>query len=311
MKKTVVVALGGNALLKAGEKPSIARQFENIQKALHQLLPLFRARNRLVLTHGNGPQVGNILIQVESALGKAYAIPMEVAVAESQGELGYLIEQAVYNALTKHNIKRSVVSMLSQVVVNPKDPAFKNPSKPVGPFYSKAKAQKLKRKGWKIIEDSGRGWRRVVPSPKPIEIIEKKTIQQLIASGIIVVCAGGGGIPVFKTKNGLKGVAAVIDKDRASQVLATQIKADELIILTDVEKVFLNFKKPNQKSVSKLTIKQAQHFLKQGQFGRGSMKPKIEAAIAFLKKGGKKVLITAPRSLPRSLKGQSGTILKK
>jgi len=309
--KTVVIALGGNALLRSGEKPSISVQFTNLELVCKQLVPLFRNKNRIVITHGNGPQVGNILVQVESALGKAYSVPLEVAVAESQGQLGYMIEKELHNALQKNGLHRPIVSLLTQVLVNSKDPAFRNPSKPVGLFYSKKQALALKRKGFAVMEDSGRGWRRIVASPKPKQIIEKKVIQQLLGHGIIVVCAGGGGIPVIKTRNGLRGIAAVIDKDRASQVLANQIKASELYVLTDVEKVFLNYKKPGQKPLSKLNAKQAVRLLKQGQFGKGSMQPKIEAAVAFLKHGGKRVLITAPKALHASLRGKNGTWIEK
>lgn len=305
--KTIVVALGGNALVLPNEKPSFSTQLLHVSKALESLLPLIRSSNRLVITHGNGPQVGNILIQVQSALGKAYPVPLEVAVAESQGEIGYLIEQAFYNLLSKHKIKRSVASLLTQVVVNPKDPAFLHPTKPIGPFFSKSHTLKLKKKGFFVTEDSGRGWRRIVASPKPIAIVEQKTIHQLIAKKIIVICAGGGGIPVIKTKTGLKGVSAVIDKDHASQVLANAIHASELIILTGVDTVFLNYKKTNQKKLSKLSISDAKKRLKQNQFGEGSMKPKIQAAIAFLQNGGKRVLITSPRALAQALKGKSGT----
>lgn len=309
--KTIVVALGGNALLRFGEKPSISVQFSNLELVCRQLVPLFRNKNRIVITHGNGPQVGNILVQIESALGKAYSVPLEVAVAESQGQLGYMIEKELHNALQKNGLHRSIVSLLTQVLVDSKDPAFRNPSKPIGLFYSKKQGLALKRKGFAVMEDSGRGWRRIVPSPKPLQIIEKKVIQQLLAHGIIVVCAGGGGIPVVKTRSGLRGIAAVIDKDNASQVLANQINASELFVLTDVERVFLNYKKPGQKPLSKLNVKQAVRLLKQGQFGKGSMQPKIEAAIQFLKKGGKRVLITSPQALPAALKGKNGTWIEK
>ncbi|MFH0955482.1 MAG: carbamate kinase [Candidatus Micrarchaeota archaeon] len=311
MAKTIVIALGGNALLKAGQKPSLSTQTKNLKKVITRLLPLFKTKNRIVITHGNGPQVGNILIQIESALSKAYFVPLEVAVAESQGEIGYLIEQELENRLKKNKIKRFVTNLVTQVLVNPKDPGFRRPSKPVGPFLPKAKALQLRKKGFFVTEDSGRGWRRIVPSPKPIRIIEKDTIQKLIRQNTIVICAGGGGIPVIQTKKGYQGIAAVIDKDRASQVLATEIKADELIILTGVDCAYLNYKKKDQQPLKKLSVKQTQLFLKQNQFAEGSMKPKIEAAVAFLKKGGKKALITSPAALPYALKGKKGTLITK
>ncbi len=311
MSKTIVVALGGNALLKARQKPSLTVQIQNLKNALNQLFPLFKSDSRIVLTHGNGPQVGNILIQIENALGKAYFVPLEVAVAESQGEIGFLIEQELENLLQKHKINRSVISLLTQVLVDSKDPGFKRPTKPVGPFLSKEKAAELKKKGFFVMQDSGRGWRRVVASPLPKKIIEEKTIQELIRKKTIVICAGGGGIPVIQTKNGLKGISAVIDKDRASQVLANEIRADEMLILTGVDAVYLNYGKKNQQKIKKLKIKEAEKFLRENQFAEGSMKPKIEAAIAFLKKGGKKALITSPSGLKSALKGKNGTVLTK
>lgn len=311
MKKTIVVALGGNAFLQSNQKPSLAIEIQNIESALKPLVPLFRQKNELVLTHGNGPQVGNILTQIQSALKKAYSVPLEVAVAESQGEIGFLLEESLRNLLLRHRIRRLTVSMLTQVLVQKTDPAFQNPSKPIGPFLSKSKAKQLKQKGFAVMEDSGRGWRRIVASPKPVRTIEKKVIQNLTAHGMIVIAAGGGGIPVVKTKTGLKGVPAVIDKDWASAVLANEIHAQDLIILTGVKTVFLNFNSQGQKPIFKLTVSTAQNLLKQGQFAKGSMQPKIEAAIHFLKKGGKRVLITSPSILPAALKGKNGTWIVK
>lgn len=307
--KTIVIALGGNALLKSGQKPTLKAQVQNLKSALKQLIPLFKTKDRIVLTHGNGPQVGNILIQIQSALGKAYSVPLEVAVAESQGEIGYLIEQELENLFKKNKINRKIITLLTQVLVDSKDPAFKNPSKPVGPFLSRSKALALEKKGMKTVSDSGRGWRRVVASPKPLKIIEKNTIQQLIQKNTVVICAGGGGIPVIKNKDGLHGVPAVIDKDKASQVLANEIKASELIILTGVDCVYLNYKNKKQKKLFKLKISDAKKYLSQNQFAEGSMKPKIQAAVAFLKKSGKKALITSPQALKKSLKGKNGTVL--
>ncbi|MBT3865662.1 carbamate kinase [Candidatus Woesearchaeota archaeon] len=308
----VVVALGGNALIKTGEKPTISNQFKNAKKTMEYLIPLIKNENKLVITHGNGPQVGNILIRVEESLGKAYSIPLEVCVAESQGELGYMIEQSLQNVLTKNKIKIPVVSVLTQVIVDKKDPAFKNPTKPIGPFYSKAQAQKIKKKGYKIVEQVGRGWRKVVASPKPKSIDDVKIIDVLLKNKSIVIAAGGGGVPIVKDKGKiLHGAPAVIDKDLASACLANSIKAKTLIILMNEPNAYLNYKKKNQKPIKSLTIKEASKLLKEGQFPKGSMGPKIEAAIKFIKKGGKHTIITSPNKIQKALIGQSGTIIKR
>ncbi len=308
----IVVALGGNSLIKKGEKPTISNQFKNAKKTMEYLVPLIKNKNKLVITHGNGPQVGNILIRVEESLGKAYKIPLEVCVAESQGELGYMIEQSLQNVLTKNKIKTPVVSILTQVVVNKKDPAFKTPTKPIGPFYSKAQAQKLKKKGFKIVEQVGRGWRKVVASPKPKSIDDIKIIEVLLRNKSIVIAAGGGGVPIVKDKGKiLHGAPAVIDKDLASACLANSIKAKTLIILMNEPNAYLNYKKSNQKPIRSLTIKEASKLLKEGQFPKGSMGPKIEAAIKFIKKGGKQTIITSPNQIQKALIGKGGTIIKR
>ena len=308
----VVVALGGNALIRKGEKPTISSQFKNAKKTMEYLVPLIKNKNKLVITHGNGPQVGNILIRVEESLGKAYSIPLEVCVAESQGELGYMIEQSLQNVLTKNKIKIPVISVLTQVIVDKKDPAFKNPTKPIGPFYSKAQAQKIKEKGYKIVEQIGRGWRKVVASPKPKSIDDVRIIDLLLRNKTIVIAAGGGGVPIVKDKGKiLHGAPAVIDKDLASACLANSIKAKTLIILMNEPNAYLNYKKKNQKPIRNLTIKEASKLLKEGQFPKGSMGPKIEAAIKFIKKGGKQVIITSPSKIQKALIGQGGTIIKR
>lgn len=308
----VVVALGGNSLIKKGEKPTISNQFKNAKKTMEYLIPLIKNKNKLVITHGNGPQVGNILIRVEESLGKAYKIPLEVCVAESQGELGYMIEQSLQNVLTKNKIKIPVISILTQVIVDKKDSAFKNPTKPIGPFYSKAQAQKLKKKGFKIVEQIGRGWRKVVASPKPKSIDDVKIIDVLLRNKSIVIAAGGGGVPIVKDKGKiLHGAPAVIDKDLASACLANSIKAKTLIILMNEPNAYLNYKKPNQKPIKSLTLKEASKLLKEGQFPKGSMGPKIEAAINFIKKGGKQTIITSPSHIQKALIGKGGTIIKR
>lgn len=280
--KTVVIALGGNAILKKGEKPDSGIQFRNTKKALEKIFPLIK-NNNVVITHGNGPQVGYLLIQQNA--------PLDVLDAETEGQIGYLIQQNLHNLITKNKLKRSVATVLTQVLVSKKDTSFAKPEKFVGPFYTKKEAEKLKKK-FLIKEDVGRGYRRVVPSPKPIEIIESSVIKKMLEDKIIVIAAGGGGIPVVKTKgNKLEGVEAVIDKDLASQCLANSIKAEELIIITDIDGVYINFNKKNQKKLEKVKLKELEKYYKAGEFPRGSMGPKVEATINFLKKGGKKVMI--------------------
>ncbi|MBT3262682.1 carbamate kinase [Candidatus Woesearchaeota archaeon] len=308
MKKgeTIVIALGGNSLLKKGQKPTINNQFKNTKETLTKLIPLIKS-NKIVITHGNGFQVGNILIRVEESLGKAYSIPLEICVAESQGEIGYMIEQNLQNILQKNQIKKPVVSVLTQVIVNKKDPAFKDPTKPIGPFYTKTQATKLKKKGFKVVNQIGRGYRKVVPSPKPISIDDVKIIQALLEFKSIVIAAGGGGVPVIKENNLLKGVPAVIDKDLASACLANSLKAKTLIILMEEASIYSNYKKKNQKPIRKLTLKEAKEL--QPTLPKGSVGPKIQAAINFIKKGGSKVIITSASKLKQALIGKAGTTI--
>ncbi len=308
----LVIALGGNSLIKKGEKPTISNQFKNAKKTMESIIPLIKNKHKIVITHGNGFQVGNILIRVEESLGKAYSIPLEVCVAESQGEIGYMIEQSLQNTLVKHKLNIPVVSILTQVVVDKKDPAFKNPTKPIGPFYTKAQAQKLTKSGFKLVEQIGRGWRKVVASPKPKSIDDIKTIELLLKHKTIVIAAGGGGVPIIKEKKKIThGVPAVIDKDLASACLANSIKAKTLIILMSEPNAYLNYKQKNQRSIKTLSIKEASKLLKKGQFPKGSMGPKIEAAIQFIKNGGDQVIITSSSSIQKALIGKGGTIIKR
>ncbi|MBD3260000.1 carbamate kinase [Candidatus Woesearchaeota archaeon] len=310
MRKTVVVALGGNAILAKKQKPSISSQFANVKTAIKHILPLFKECN-LIVTHGNGPQVGNIMIRVEEALGKAYNLPLEVCVAESEGEIGYIIDQCLLNALHEKKIKAGVATLLTQVVVDKNDSAFQEPTKPVGPFYSKKQADALKRKGLPVIFDSGRGYRRVVPSPKPLRIIESPVIRKLIKQRTIVIAAGGGGIPVIEENGQHKGVEAVIDKDLASSCLAKSVKANILLILTGVDSVKLNFKKRSQKNIDRMDIQTAIEYMKEGHFPPGSMGPKIQAAIDFLESGGEEVIITSPENAEKAFAGKKGTSIVK
>ena len=248
---------------------------------------------------------------MEEALGKAYTLPLEVCVAESEGEIGYLIEQTLQNKLTQHHKKHPVVSLLTQVIVDKKDPLFHHPTKPIGPWYTKAQAQKIQKKGLHMAEIEPGKFRRVVPSPRPIKIDDVEIIKDLLRKDAIVIAAGGGGIPVYEERGKLKGIAAVIDKDLASACLAKAVHADLFLILTGVKKVALNYGRKNQKNLSKLSIKEASKYLKEGHFPEGSMGPKIEASIDFLKHGGKKVIITHPSVVRQALQGKEGTQIMK
>ena len=307
--KKVVVALGGNAILQAGEKGSSEEQFNNIEKTCRQILEMVKRGFKVVITHGNGPQVGNILIQNKEARDIVPAMPLDVCGAESQGQIGYMIQQSLDNLFKEMNPPYSAATIVTQVIVDREDPAFVHPTKPIGPFYSEEEAKKImEEKKWAMTEDAGRGWRRVVPSPIPIDIIEKDVIRFLVDNGFVVVAAGGGGIPVIRLKDGtLKGIEAVIDKDRASSLLARELDADMFIILTGVEKVYLNFNKPNQKPLDTLSVGEAEKYLKEGHFPPGSMGPKIESAIDFVRKTGRECLITDMRRLKQALEGKTGT----
>jgi carbamate kinase len=301
----MVIAFGGNAIKKAQERGTAGEQFKNVTdtcECLWELIP----DHEIVITHGNGPQVGNILIQQESGEPYVPGMPLDICVAESQGLIGYMIQQSLKNVLLSHGIDRQVVTVITQVVVDEHDPAFETPTKPVGPFYSRERAEEMKMEGISIMEDAGRGYRRVVPSPDPKRVVEAEVIESLLEQGVIVIGVGGGGIPVCGPHH-LQGIEAVVDKDLASEILAETIGADWLIILTDVEQVALNYRKKNQKDLRVLTVQKAEEYLEKGHFAPGSMAPKIRAAIRFLRSGGKKVIITSPQSLTEALKGKKGT----
>lgn len=270
-----VVALGGNALLQRREAPSLEAQVRNVARAAPALAGLARDR-RLVVTHGNGPQVGHILLRSEMAARKAYPLTLDVAVAESEGELGYLLQQALQNEL-----RARVVSILTQVVVSPRDPAFRDPMKPIGPMLDERAARAARRKGVTLARD-GDGWRRVVPSPRPREVVEAEAVRRLLGAGFVVVAAGGGGVPVVRKRGRLAGVEAVVDKDHASAVLALDVGATELYLLTDVDGVYLGFGTPRARRVDRLSASEARRLLRGGEFPAGSMGPKVEAAIDFV-----------------------------
>ncbi len=309
-KKTAVVALGGNAITKKGEEDTVARQFANTRESLRGIVELIKDGYNLAITHGNGPQVGNAVLRVEFARGKAPVLPLGICVADTEGGMGYMIEQSLSNRLKKEKIKREVVTIVTQVIVDKDDPSIKKPTKFIGQFYSKEEARRLaKQNGWVVKEDRGKQWRRVVPSPFPLEIVEKKTIKTLVRNGIIVISAGGGGIPVYVEDDGrLEGVDAVIDKDRASAVLARDIDAELLLILTEVEKVALHYGTLLQQDLDRLTVEEAIKYLAENHFPPGSMGPKIEAAIQFLESGGKEVIITSiPKAYDSVKKKNAGT----
>jgi carbamate kinase len=310
-KKTVVVALGGNAITKKGVPDTIANQFKHTRESLPPIIKMITEGYRLVITHGNGPQVGNALLRVEMARKAAPDLPLGVLVADTEGGIGYMIEQSLQNGLKVNKIDRKVVTIITQVLVDPEDPSIARPNKFVGQFYDREQALKLAREmGWTVKKDSDRGWRRVVPSPKPVEIINKQVIRDLAYSGRIVIAAGGGGIPVYREKEGrLEGVDAVIDKDRASAILGLDIGAHTLLILTDIDGVYLNLGKPDEKKLSDMTVEEAERYLEQGQFSRGSMGPKIESAVTFLKGGGRRVIISSIREGYMALEGEAGTTI--
>ncbi|MEW6026860.1 MAG: carbamate kinase [Planctomycetota bacterium] len=311
MKKLALIALGGNALLKTGEKGTISELERNAAETCRFLLPLIKQDWQIVITHGNGPQVGATLIQHEAAKDLVPAMPLDVCVSETQGSLGYIFQQAILNELRRNKIERYVVTMVTQVVVDSKDKAFKEPTKPIGPFYNKEQAEALKKeKKWVMLEDSGRGFRRVVPSPTPVKIIQRIMIKELAQSGHIVIAVGGGGIPIYKkADNDYEGIEAVIDKDLASSILAAEIKAGVFIILTTVPKVYINFGKSNQQGIVRMTVSQAKKYLDENQFGTGSMKPKIESAINYLTRYDGRVIITSPEYLADALDQKAGTTI--
>lgn len=312
MKPRIVLALGGNALQKNGEATAEAQK--KIAESVGEAIAELANKYEIIIAHGNGPQVGNILIHEEqAATDKAPAMPLETAVAMSQGQIGYWLTQAIHNAFAKKNQRKKIATVISQVVVDRDDLAFKNPTKPIGQFYSEKEAKLLaKEKGWTVKEDAGRGWRRVVASPKPIDIVEKQAIIDLLKDGVIVVAAGGGGIPVTRTKllKRLRGIDAVIDKDYAAEKLAELVKADIFVSVTAVPNVYINYGLENQQALSHLTAKEASHLKKYGYFKAGSMLPKVEAATKFAEYGGTGI-ITDIDHLKEALKGQAGTIITK
>jgi len=308
MHKLAVVAIGGNAVNRPSEPPTAENMLKHLRETMKYLVDLAEEYD-LIITHGNGPQVGNLLIQQDMAKDMVPPFPIDVNDAQTQGSLGYMIVQSLHNALIEKGMKKKICAMITQIVVDKNDPAFENPTKPIGPFYNEEEAKRLAcEKGWVVVEDAGRGWRRVVPSPKPLDVIELDAIEYLVRSGAIVVAAGGGGIPVVRDAKGhLKGVEAVIDKDRASSLLARLLKVDLFLILTGVEKVYLNYKKPGQKPIDVMTVEKAKKYLREGHFHKGSMLPKVEAGVDFVEEVGNTFIITSMEKIKEALGGRTGT----
>jgi len=309
----IVIALGGNALQLPGSKGDVFSQLKACKQTAMKLFKVLSDTSiKVALTHGNGPQVGMELLRHDIAKDKLPPFPMDFLGAMTQGYIGYMLQQSIKNILDLNSVKRGISTIITQVLVDANDPAFENPTKPVGPFYTKEEAEELKvSKGWVIKEDAGRGYRRVVPSPEPLDIIEIDEIRDVYEDGKIPITVGGGGIPVIKTPEGLKGVEAVIDKDLASALLATKLGAERLIILTQVDKVYINYGKPNQQSLEKVTLETIEQYYKEGHFPAGSMGPKIKAAIKFLESGGNEVVISSLDDADKAIWGQAGTIITK
>jgi len=308
-KGLAVVAVGGNALIKDKNHQTVPDQYQAAAETMKHIANMIVDGWDVVVTHGNGPQVGFILRRSELASHELHEVPLDYCGADTQGAIGYMFQQALHNEFRLRGINKQAATVVTQTIVDRNDPAFENPTKPIGSFMDEAAArEKMAKEGWTMVEDAGRGWRRVVPSPIPQTIVEADAIRSLIDHGFVVVAVGGGGIPVMQLENGtLTGVEAVIDKDFGSAILASMIKADLFLISTAVEKVAINFNKPDQKWLDTMTVAEARKYLVEGQFAKGSMLPKIEAILKFMNKGGKKALITDPEHIKDALDGKTGT----
>ncbi len=306
MPSLAVVAVGGNALV-SGRDFSVDAARAPIGETAEQLAAMVSAGWALVVTHGNGPQVGFGLLRSEAAAQVAPRLPLDVIGAQTQGSIGYLLQQALDNALARRGLVQPVLTVVTQTVVDPADGAFRNPTKPIGPFYRPFEADELRQRGWAMVEDAGRGWRRVVPSPQPLEIVEAPIVRALISRGVIVIAAGGGGIPVARRETGYEGVEAVIDKDAASAVLACALGASLLVFTTAVDRVALDFGTSHERPIGSMTVAEARRHLAEGQFPLGSMGPKVQAAIQFVEGGGELAVITAAHAVGDALAGEAGT----
>lgn len=308
-KRVAVVAVGGNSLIKDGKHQTIPDQYAASVESMKHIAGMIEAGWEVVITHGNGPQVGFILRRAELALGELHMVPLDYCGADTQGAIGYMFQRALYNEFRARGIQKLAATVVTQTLVDRDDPAFRNPSKPIGSFMDEATADQRKAQdGWAVVEDAGRGWRRVVPSPLPVRIIEQAAIDSLIKAGYVVISVGGGGIPVIEDERGdLVGVEAVIDKDFGASILSAGIGADLFLITTAVEKVALHYNKPQQVWLDRMTVEEARRYLAEGHFAKGSMEPKIRAILQYFERGGKEALITDPANIERALQGKTGT----
>ncbi len=308
--KTILLAVGGNSLIRAGEKGTIAEQLANARRTAREVVGLIRDGYRIVLTHGNGPQVGAALLRSEAGSTQVPGLPLDVCDAATQGEIGYILQQSLEGEFESAGFHVPVISLITQSVISLDDPAMQHPNKPVGPFYSRQEAEERKRRlGWEIVEDAARGYRRVVPSPEPIEIVELEVIRDLVARGVLVIACGGGGIPIARRNGRPVGVEAVIDKDRASALLASHLGVDLFVISTDTDFVYLDYKKPTQRPLCQVNASDLELYLAAGHFAPGSMLPKIESVLRFLWEGGKDkaAIIASAENLRRAVAGETGT----
>jgi carbamate kinase len=310
VSKTALIAIGGNSLIRAGERGTLDEQFENAYATSKSIALMIKNGWNVVITHGNGPQVGAALLRSERAATEVYTHTLDMCVATTQSEIGYILQTAIFRAFKEQGIKRDVMVIPTMVRVDKNDPAFKKPTKPIGPFYSRQVAEsKQKTLGWDIVEDAARGYRRVVPSPEPVEVLELSIIKKMVESGVITIALGGGGIPVLKENDDIHGSEAVIDKDRSSALLAYGLDVDLFIISTDTDKVYLNFKKNNQKGISSASADEMDNYHKDGHFPPGSMGPKVESIVKYLRNGGNKAIITSYDYLMQALEGKAGTTI--
>lgn len=308
--KLAAIAIGGNSLILDPRHPEVSAQWDAVRQTCDHIAAMIADGWSVIITHGNGPQVGYILRRSELAAPEVHTVPLDLIVADTQGAIGYMLQQSLDNALRRLGINRTIVTVVTQVRVDADDPAFQKPNKPIGGFMSEADARRYETEGWSVMEDAGRGWRRVVASPRPQAIQEINAIRALIMNDYLVIAVGGGGVPVVRDEQGdLRGVYAVIDKDRASSLLAQTLRADLLMISTGVEKVALDFNKPTQRVLDQMTLREAQQYMADGHFAPGSMLPKIEAAVEFVRMGGPLAIITDPPNLARALRGETGTRL--
>ncbi len=306
--KIVVVAIGGNSLIQSNERREIRYQWDAVRETCEHIAMMIKQGWRVVITHGNGPQVGFILRRAELAAHEVHTVPLDLIVADTQGAIGYMVQQALRNSLRALGINQSVITIVTQTVVRRDDPAFERPDKPIGGFLNEAEARAFEADGWQVVEDAGRGWRRVVASPQPTEIVELDAIREMLYKDYVVIACGGGGIPVVRNEKGeLRGVYAVIDKDRASSLLATGLGADLFLISTGVSRVAINFNTPEQRLLERITLQEARQYMAEGHFAAGSMKPKVEAVIRFLERGGPSAVITDPPNLAAALRRENGT----